>query len=443
MPRGLTVQDTTVEAPHRVENKLPRVFYRLAAGDALSTYGSQLNMVALSLFAYEASGNALGTAGFLVLRLTGGFSGGLVAGRLVSRLERRRLMTACSLAQAVALVVVALAPTSARIPVLYPLALVLGGAAAVNAVALRTSIPEMVGSGRRAHANSLMATCRSTAMVMGFASAGVVVAWSGFRAALLIDATSFVLYAALVIRLPLPTRAAPAEVAEPDGSAAKPEGPAAAPKRFGQRWQALVVLRAAPVVGAMAGIRLLDAFGSAAHNISLPVFANESSPGNPAALLGTFWATWAIGNLSAQQLVTRLMLRRGIEPGERGFALGTILMSASFILVFTDLPLPLFLLVAICAGLGDGFTEISYTTRIQALTDDRRGQAFGILTSAENVGMGTGMLLSGSLLALLSPLTVVGVSHAVPIVLALAFLVLIARTRRSLGSPAPNATASD
>ncbi|MEU3559915.1 MFS transporter [Kitasatospora sp. NPDC006786] len=414
-----------MEATHQTASKLPRVFYRLAAGDALNMYGSQLDLVALSLFAYEAAGNALGTAGYLVLRLGGGLVGGLVAGRLVARLERRRLMTGCALAQALALVVVALVPASMRIPVLYPLALVLGGAAAVASVALRTSIPEMVGAERRARANSLMASCRSTAMVLGFASAGVVVAWAGFRAALLIDAASFVLFGALVVRLPLPTRAAPAE--EPE---TRPEEPAPAAGKRGPRWQALVVLRAAPVVGAMAGIRLLDAFGSAAHNISLPVFANLSSPDNPAALLGTFWATWAIGNLGAQQLVSRFMLRRGIEPGERGFALGTCLMSACFILVFTDLPTPLFLLVAIGAGLGDGFTEISYTTRIQALADERRGEAFGILASAENVGMGTGMLLSGSLLAVVSPLTVVGVSHAVPIVLALAFLVLVARTRR-------------
>ncbi|MEV7597218.1 MFS transporter [Kitasatospora sp. NPDC089797] len=426
--------DTAQQVPHQTTEKLPRVFYRLALGDALSTYGSQLDLVALSLFAYEAAGNALGTAGYLIIRLTGGFVGGMVSGRLVARIDRRRLMTVCALAQAVALVVVALAPVSARIPVLYPLALVFGGAAAVCAVALRTSIPEMVGAERRARANSLMASCRSAAMVLGFASAGVVVAWAGFRAALLIDASSFVVFAVVVLRLPLRTRPEPVDPADSAGSAGSAgvtgSGDGSEAKRSGSRWQALVVLRAAPVVGAMAGIRLLDAFGSAAHNISLPVFANQHDPGNPAALLGMFWATWAVGNLSAQQLVSRLLLRRGIEPGERAFALGTCVMSGCFILVFTGLPTPLFLLVAIGAGFGDGFTEISYTTRIQALADERRGQAFGLLASAENVGMGTGMLLSGSLLALLSPLTVVGVSHAVPIVLALGFLVLVARSRK-------------
>ncbi|MFF3002135.1 MFS transporter [Kitasatospora sp. NPDC057940] len=419
--------DTAQQVPHQTIDKLPRVFYRLALGDALSTYGSQLDLVALSLFAYEAAGNALGTAGYLIIRLAGGLVGGLVSGRLVARTDRRRLMTGCALAQALALVVVAFAPVPARIPVLYSLALVFGGAAAVCAVALRTSIPEMVGSERRARANSLMASCRSAAMVLGFASAGVVVAWAGFRAALLIDASSFLVFAVVVFRLPLRTRAEPVE--QPAAEPADPADAAGA-KRLGSRWQALIVLRAAPVVGAMAAIRLLDAFGSAAHNISLPVFANQHSPGNPAALLGMFWATWAVGNLGAQQLVSRLLLRRGIEPGERAFALGTCLMSGCFILVFTGLPTPLFLLAAIGAGLGDGFTEISYTTRIQALADERRGQAFGLLTSAENVGMGTGMLLSGSLLALLSPLTVVGVSHAVPIVLALGFLVVVARSRK-------------
>jgi MFS family permease len=298
----------------------------------------------------------------------------------------------------------------------------------VSAVAFRTSIPEMVGAQRRARANSLLATGRSTAMVLGFASAGVLVAWAGFRAALLTDAASFVVFAAVVLRLPLPTRAERPGDAGDTGDAGKTSGR----RRNGAagRWQALAVLRAAPVVGAMVAIRLVDAFGSAAHNISLPVFANHSSPGNPAAVLGMFWATWAVGNLGAQQLVSRVLLRRGIEPGERAFALGTCLMSSCFILVFTGLPTPLFLLVAIGAGLGDGFTEISYTTRIQSLADEHRGQAFGLLATAESVGMGSGMLLSAALLAVFSPLTVVGVSHAVPIGLALCFLLLVTRARR-------------
>ncbi|MFI9329508.1 MFS transporter [Kitasatospora sp. NPDC052868] len=425
--------DHTVPSRGTATSALPRPFYRLAVGDAVSSYGSQLNMVALSLFAYQAAGSAIGTAGYLVLRLLGGFGAGLLAGRVVARVDRRLLMVGCAFTQATGLVALALVPEHLRIPVLYPLALLFGSAGTLSAVALRSSVPEMVGPQLRARANGVLVTGRSTAMVLGFASAGVLVAWAGFHAALLTDAASFAVFGAVVLRLPLRTRS--------DGGAE-----AAAPVRPGGRWAGLVLLRALPVVGAMVAIRLVDAFGSAAHNIGLPVFATQHAPGNPAGVLGLFWATWAVGSLGAHQLVSRLMLKRGREPGERAFAVGTALMSACFILAFTGLPTPLFLVVALGAGLADGFTEISYTTRVQAVDDDRRGQAFGLVASAESLGMGVGMLLSAGLMERFSPLTVVGFSHAVPIALAAGFLLLVgvgAGRRRAPAAPADDRALSD
>ncbi|MGV9267973.1 MFS transporter [Kitasatospora sp. NPDC003701] len=413
--------DHTVPSRGTATSALPRPFYWLAVGDAVSSYGSQLNMVALSLFAYEAAGNALGTAGYLTLRLLGGFGAGMLAGRVVGRLDRRLLMVGCAFTQATGLVALAIVPDHLRIPVLYPLALLFGAAGTLSAVALRSSVPEMVGPDHRARANGVLVTGRSTAMVLGFASAGVLVAWAGFHAALLTDAASFVVFGTVVLRLPLRTRAE--RDTGPERAAAEPGG----------RLAGLVLLRTLPVIGAMVAIRLVDAFGSAAHNIGLPVFATRTSPDNPAAVLGLFWATWAVGSLGAHQLVSRLLVKRGREPGERAFAVGTALMSTCFILAFTGLPTPLFLVVALGAGLADGFTEISYTTRIQAVDDDRRGQAFGLVASAESLGMGVGMLLSAGLMERFSPLTVVGFSHAVPIALAAGFLLLVgvgARRRR-------------
>ncbi|MGK4585654.1 MFS transporter [Kitasatospora sp. HPMI-4] len=418
-----------------VGTRLPRPFLWLIAGDAASSYGSQLNMVALSLFAYQAAGNALGTAGYLVLRLAGGFVAGLLAGRLTTRFDRRKVMIGCALSQAAGLVALTLTPGQLRITVLWGLAALFGAAGSFSAVALRSSIPEMVGEEHRVRANGLMVTGRSTAMVLGFASAGVVVAWAGFRAALLVDAASFLVFGAVMAWLPLRTRAErrPAEEA---GAADDPRGPEESSWRAGY-----LLLRALPVIGAMVAIRLVDAFGSAAHNVGMPVYASIRDPGNPAAMVGLFWAFWAVGSLGAHQLVTRLLLRRGREPGERAFAIGTILMSTCFILAFTPLPLPVLLAVAVGAGLADGFTEISYTSRIQAVEDERRGQAFGLVATAESLGMGVGMLLSAPLLELFAPFTVVAVSHSVPILLALGFLLLTARLahrhRRTTEVPGP------
>ncbi len=89
-----------------------------------------------------------------------------------------------------------------RAGVLFTVSAAVGACSTVFMVALRSSIPDLVGADRRAWANSLMVGGRSLAMVAGFASSGVVVPWLGFTAAFLVDAASFLVCAAAVAWLP-------------------------------------------------------------------------------------------------------------------------------------------------------------------------------------------------------------------------------------------------
>ncbi|GAA2459411.1 MFS transporter [Streptomyces glaucus] len=399
-----------------------RYFRLLVAGNGISAYGSYLNMVALNVFVYDITRSALAAGLFMAVRLATSVVSGVVSGRLVSTYDRKRLMVGADLCQAVALCALLLAPDGARVALLYALAVVAGGCSTLSQVALRSSIPEIVGTEQRTRANGLLVTGRSLAMIAGFASSGVVVARLGYSAALVLDIASFLVSATVLSLLPVRTRAAR------DADTGPARSPAAA------RWATRTLLGTAPLLMAMIAIRAVDGLGSSSHNVALPVHSAELDPGHPATFISQFWATWAIGNIVAQHLLGRFVRATGRTPGERAFALGACVMSAGFIVVFSGLPTAVTIVAALVAGAADGFTETVYVSRLQTAPDDQRGRLFGLSASAENTGFGLGMLLSGALLEAFSPLRVVALLHGLAIALCLVLLlVLTARGR----TPAP------
>ncbi len=407
-----------------------RWFRFLVIGNAVSSYGSFLNMVALNLFALHVTGSPFQTGLIMAVRLAVGFGTGFVSGGVVSRHPRKLIMMGGDFSQALALLALLLVPGGGRVALLYLVAVVAGAGGTLSQVALRSSIPEIVGQEHRVRANGLLATGRAFAMVLGFASAGVVVSAFGYRTAMLLDAVTFLVSVANMTWLPIRTRRA-----GPLPKAAPGEG-------IGSLRTGLGVLRAAPVLLVLITIRAVDGFGSASHNVGLPVYSSALDAAHPAAFVSRFWATWAIGNIIVQRLLVWYLKRTGKTVGEAAFAIGTCAMSAGFILVFTGPPVVLGVVFALLAGMADGFTENAYTSRLQTVPDDQRGYVFGCSSMAENLGFGSGMVLSALLLDHFTPLSVVAVSHGIAIACGLAFLLGVGMRRlraRREPPPAPQA----
>ncbi|WP_261989284.1 MFS transporter [Streptomyces sp. uw30] len=389
-----------------------RYFRLLVLGNGISAYGSYLNMVALNVFVYDATGSALAAGLFMAVRLATNVVSGWVSGRLVTAHDRKRLMVGADLCQAVALLTLLLAPDGTRVGLLYALAVVTGGCSTLSQVALRSSIPEIVGAEHRVRANGLLVTGRSLAMIAGFASSGLVVAEFGYSAAFALDAATFLVSATVLFLLPVRTKAAAAGSAQSSDAA---------------RWTARMLLGTAPVLMAMIAIRAVDGLGSSSHNVALPIYSSALDPDHPATFISQFWATWAIGNIVAQQVIGRVTKKSGRTPGERAFALGACVMSAGFIVVFCGLPTVPAVIAALVAGAADGFTEIVYVSRLQTAPDEQRGRLFGLSASAENTGFGLGMLVSGALLETFSPLQVVAAFQGLAIALCVALLLVLVR----------------
>ena len=418
-----------------------RYFRLLVLGNGISAYGSYLNMVALNVFVYDATGSALAAGLFMAVRLATSVVSGWVSGRLVSAYDRKRLMVGADLCQAVALLTLLLAPDATRVGLLYVLAVVTGGCSTLSQVALRSSIPEIVGAEHRVRANGLLVTGRSLAMIAGFASSGVVVSLLGYTAAFLVDMATFLVCALTVLLLPMPMSPARGDEESDDekgsqGGGQEGEGAEGPGRRDGRRRvpAALVALGAVPVLGLMVALRGIDALGSSSHNAALPVYSTELDADNPAVFVSVFWCVWALGNVLVQQVLQRYTKRTGRSVGALGFGLGTIAMSGTFILAFAGLPWAATVLVALLAGAADGLTEVSYTSHLQTLPSPLRTHAFGLSATVENLGFGVGMIVVAAALDVFTPLSVVGVAHGAAIVLALVYVARVLRGRPAQGA---------
>ncbi|MFJ9107145.1 MFS transporter [Streptomyces sp. NPDC102283] len=414
-----------------------RRFRFLVAGYAVSSYGTFLNMVALNLFVYETTGRALAMGLFMAVRLASGFVAGLVVGGLLARFSAKSIMLWANVAQGAVMLVLILAPDGLLTGALMAVSVVIGACGTLFMVALRSSIPEMVGEDRRAWANSLSITGRSLAMVAGFASAGLVVSLVGYTAAFLVDMATFVACAVTVALLPIAggkgagDRAANGKGA--DGSGAGKDASGASSAKGARRWRpvAFLALAAAPGMGLMVALRGVDAFGSSSHNAALPIYSTSLDASNPAVFVSAFWCVWALGNIGAQQVIQRYAQRTGRSVGALGFGYGTVVMSAAFIAAFAGFPLAVTAVIALIAGAADGLTEVAYTSHLQTLPATLRGHAFGLSATFENLGFGVGMILVAAALDRFSPLAVVGWSHGAAIVVAVVFLLRVAGVRRA------------
>lgn len=411
-----------------------RPFRMMVAGNAVSSYGSYLNLVALNLFALATTGSALSVGIFSFVRVASSFLSGYVAGRLAGRFNRRFLMLGGDLSQAIALVGFTLLPDKGRSTLLYALAAVMGSCSTLSGVALRSSIPEVVGMECRVRANGLLVMGRSLAMIFGFASAGMVTAYAGYGAAFVVDAVTFLVSATILASLPLKELASSAQASR--RAVTGDVGPAEAATAGRTRWLGRLLpktlSRFGPTVPFLVGIRAMDNFGSASHQVGLPVYATQIAPHSAATFAGRFWSAWAIGCLLAHQLLSRMPWfadrvrgRTGHGGGERAFAVGTCLMSGFFILAFSGLPTVALLATAVSAGVADGFTQIAYDSMLQTAPDEIRGRLLGVATMAETTALGAGTVICAALLDHMPALAVVAMAHGSAISVSLLFLVLL------------------
>jgi len=179
-----------------------------AAGDGVST-------IALAFAVLQISGSPTALGLVIAARQVANAAITLAAGVFADRLPRHLVLVwAASVQGAMQAISAVLVLTGhATVPALAGLALVYGLADGFVLPASQGLIPLVVSTTRLQQANALLGLSRSVLGFAGPAVGGVLVALGSPGAALAVDAASFAIAAALLLRLALPARA---DVVEPE-----------------------------------------------------------------------------------------------------------------------------------------------------------------------------------------------------------------------------------
>src|ERR687887_1715820 len=177
-------------------------FRLLFWGQALSVIGDRITPVAIA-FAVLGIGSATDLG---IVMAAGGVPFALFAlagGVWSDRIGRRRVMLASDLVRTVSqtLVAVLLLTGAAEVWMLTIFSFVYGTAAALFMPALIGLIPQTVAAERLQEGNALIALTRSIASVAGPALAGVIIVTAGSGEAIAVDAATFAVSAACLLRL--------------------------------------------------------------------------------------------------------------------------------------------------------------------------------------------------------------------------------------------------
>ncbi|MGK5728909.1 MFS transporter [Streptomyces sp. URMC 124] len=174
------------------------VLSAVAAAYGLSSLGDQLAIVALTLRLHDQGQSGMAISALVIASVLPVVVVGPLVGPLVDRVESGRLIVAVTSCQAV--VTLGLAFVS-DVAATIALLVVLGAGLALVTPALQLVVPSIIGEDAAARGYAQLETFRSAGNVAGPALAGLLVAAFGDRTALVCDAASFAVMAAVLLAL--------------------------------------------------------------------------------------------------------------------------------------------------------------------------------------------------------------------------------------------------
>lgn len=367
---------------------------RLLVGEFVSSIGDWLYLVALLIVVYEESQSAVALGIIGAARILPYVLLSVPAGIAADRFDRRKILIATDVARGVVMLALAvLVFLDGPLPIFVGLSILAACFSAFFGPAIGSLLPSLVkDEAELGPANSAWATLDNLATVIGPAVGGVLIAAGGLPLAFLLNAVSFGLIAAILIRLPRPR--APVEQ-KAEASAATEPGAAAVRKAL------------TPLTG-LAMLDVVAAFVFGGLGILTVVIAADvlgDAQATTGYLNGALGFGGLIGALASGVLVVGRRLGLPLLAG--GLVLGACLA----LLGQVGSLLPVLALLTI-ASAGSLLQDVVSTTIFQrSVPDAVRGRALGVLSTVNIasyaagsftvpivvpfLGLGTTLLLSG------------------------------------------------
>lgn len=393
-----------------------RDFRLLWTGMTLSALGDSMSLVALLWLVYQTSGSAQQLGWFVAAYTAPVAVGGLVAGNVLDRFDRRATLLADNLIRGAAFATVPLLYHAGALALwhLYLVAALFALFKMLPLAGVPAMIPQLVPPRELDSANALESIGYGVATLAGPAAAGILLTRLNGADVVAVDAATYFVFAALLWRSRLPSRHAPAGPAlapaaggiEPDANAEAAvdtdvgaqvgvEGESA-----GAGAGVLPALRfviGQPAIVATTIMFMLFNVGFGIILVLLPVYARTVLAGGAGAsgfgLLSSALAGGELAGSAAAGMVTsRWPLGRAIALSQ--------LAAGAFLLGLVALPqLPgavaFLALSAFCTG---PLTVWAQTLRMRLIPAHLRGRVFGLLRTSMQAAPPLGGLAASALL---------------------------------------------
>ncbi len=184
-----------------------RDFRRLFAAQTISRWGDTFNAVALVILVYQLTGSGVKVAGTVAFEIAPVVLLGFVAGAVVDRYPRRRVMIAADIGRA--MVALGLVAFHDRLAFVYAAAFMLSAFSVFFNPAASSVLPDLVSTDEIVAANSAIWSAAVMSQIALAPVAGALIAIAGPGPAFTINAVTFLVSAALLARLPIATRVDP------------------------------------------------------------------------------------------------------------------------------------------------------------------------------------------------------------------------------------------
>jgi len=412
-------------------------FRRLWAAGLISDTGDWLLFIVLPLVVFQLTGSALGTSIAFLLELVPAVVLAPLAARLIGRFDRRWIMVAVNVGQALALLPLLWVDEVADLPVAYAVIFVHASLSTMFEPAKNTLLPELVDTGRLVSANALIGLNQNLGRLIGGPLGGVLLAVGDLGLIVVVDAITYVVSAVLIATLPAVAAATAAAA-----SATTQAGPVAAGRPDARPVGLLAALRI-PRLGGAYTVIFVSSVAQGMFLVLFVLFALGPLQGSDADV-GLLRGIQAIGAIVAGVILGFVV--RGSSP--RGLTAASLFAFGALSLVTWNLPALTtaiwpYVVLFTAVGAPGVIMVAGLMSVLQEQSEPRqRGAVFAAVGLVGALGQAAGILLgalSDGALGLLPLLEVQGCLYLLSGVIAVVWLPRAA-DRPTLARPADSAT---
>jgi len=350
--------DTTIFGPYAQILRNSR--YRpLWFGQVVSNLGDTFHYIALVVLLFQLTGSGSALAVLALAQIGVTLAVGPIAGVVIDRFDRRKVMIAADLARAT--LATGLAFTH-HAPLAIGLAVAMAAASVAFNPAARALLPSLVEEDALLAANTVGWTTEQTTQILASAGAGALLLAYGTTPAFLFNAATFLFSAVMLLRLPARLRPEAVEAHHPLGGF------------WTEAREGLRYARTDPFVKPLLLVQGLASFATGGTSALLVVLSSRHLHLEPSQF------SWLLLAIGAGALVGPFLLPRLMGADVRLMFWPYVWRGIGDILLGILTPLPIALVILVAYGIGTSTGAVTYGTVVQRrIPDAVRGRVFATL----------------------------------------------------------------